>query len=331
MWCDNVFRISLTSSRSLVNPSLTLASVSMEVSMATGKVDRVFPDRSFGFIKADGGGPDVHFSTRDLPTGKSTIGAKVEFEVGQNSKGLHAKEPKLIEDGAQPATPPAQAIPSEEAPKKAESKLVVSWRFAAPEMIGDNSVRVQAWIGFKRDGQPALGTKAELFRVDQEGQTTQILSPAKKATADKNGEVYFAIFLDPETTCELRARVNREYYTCDLPLHIGKPLPAPALPPAKAVSVEVTVFSFTASKKNPVRLVTKDASDNRCCGEVTIVTGQRSALLHGDTRVEFSDRAIINTDERDHDPYLIQLLERDGHVNFICGETAVTHMLLKEA
>ena len=61
--------------------------------MATGTVKWFNPDKGFGFIEQDGGGPDVfvHYSAISM-TGYRELneGQKVEFEVAQSEKGPQA-------------------------------------------------------------------------------------------------------------------------------------------------------------------------------------------------------------------------------------------------
>jgi CspA family cold shock protein len=61
--------------------------------MAQGTVKWFNPDKGFGFISQDGGGPDVfvHFSAIQSGGYRSLEeGQRVEFEVTQGQKGLQA-------------------------------------------------------------------------------------------------------------------------------------------------------------------------------------------------------------------------------------------------
>ncbi|MCP2261470.1 cold shock protein (beta-ribbon, CspA family) [Streptoalloteichus tenebrarius] len=68
--------------------------------MATGIVKWFNPDKGFGFITQDEGGPDVfvHFSAIKMG-GYKTLeeGAHVEYEVTQGPKGPQAENVTLID------------------------------------------------------------------------------------------------------------------------------------------------------------------------------------------------------------------------------------------
>ena len=59
--------------------------------MAKGTINRLMDDRGFGFIKPEGGGPDVFFHAnslaRPLMFGNLEVGQQVEYEVGQGAGG----------------------------------------------------------------------------------------------------------------------------------------------------------------------------------------------------------------------------------------------------
>jgi CspA family cold shock protein len=63
--------------------------------MARGKVKWFNPDKGYGFIEQDGGGPDVfvHYSAIDSDGYRSLEdGQVVEFEISQGDKGPQASK-----------------------------------------------------------------------------------------------------------------------------------------------------------------------------------------------------------------------------------------------
>ncbi|MCL2787699.1 MAG: cold-shock protein [Micrococcales bacterium] len=67
--------------------------------MAQGKVKWFNPDKGFGFIEQDDGGPDVfvHFSVIDM-TGYRSLeeGQRVSYETAQGPKGIQASNVRPI-------------------------------------------------------------------------------------------------------------------------------------------------------------------------------------------------------------------------------------------
>ena len=67
--------------------------------MAQGTVKWFNGEKGFGFIAADGGGPDVfvHYSEIDAGGFRSLDeGQRVEFEIGQGTKGPQATGVRVI-------------------------------------------------------------------------------------------------------------------------------------------------------------------------------------------------------------------------------------------
>lgn len=71
----------------------------MDNQVLTGVVDWFAPDKGFGFLKRNDGGPDVfcHYSGIDS-TGFKTLakGQRVEFMVEEGRQGLQAAHVKVI-------------------------------------------------------------------------------------------------------------------------------------------------------------------------------------------------------------------------------------------
>jgi CspA family cold shock protein len=66
--------------------------------MARGRVKWFNPDKGYGFIEQDGGGPDVfvHWSAIDSDGYKSLDeGQAVEFEISQGDKGVQASKVRI--------------------------------------------------------------------------------------------------------------------------------------------------------------------------------------------------------------------------------------------
>ena len=116
--------------------------------------------------------------------------------------------------------------------------------------------------------------------------------------------------------------------------------PAPATPtPAPAAhtvstsagndpDLTIEVLPLTATKYNPVRLSARNAAGKFARCQVTIITGQRSHLHHAGEDRYFLDQVVVQTSK---EPYLIQLLDQDALVSFLCGPTVTIKPLLKEA
>jgi CspA family cold shock protein len=67
--------------------------------MAKGKVKWFNPDKGYGFIEQDGGGPDVfvHWSAIDADGYRSLDEAQaVEFEITQGDKGPQASKVRTL-------------------------------------------------------------------------------------------------------------------------------------------------------------------------------------------------------------------------------------------
>ncbi|MDR1152666.1 MAG: cold-shock protein [Bifidobacteriaceae bacterium] len=67
--------------------------------MARGKVKWFSPDKGYGFIEQDAGGPDVfvHWSAIDSDGYKSLDeGQVVEFEVTRGDKGVQASKVRMV-------------------------------------------------------------------------------------------------------------------------------------------------------------------------------------------------------------------------------------------
>jgi CspA family cold shock protein len=65
-----------------------------EIRMATGTVKWFNPEKGFGFIEQDGGGPDVfvHYSAIASPGFRELFeGQKVQFDITQGPKGPQAE------------------------------------------------------------------------------------------------------------------------------------------------------------------------------------------------------------------------------------------------
>jgi CspA family cold shock protein len=67
--------------------------------MARGRVKWFNPDKGYGFIEQDGGGPDVfvHWSAIDADGYRSLDEAQaVEFEIAQGEKGPQASKVRVL-------------------------------------------------------------------------------------------------------------------------------------------------------------------------------------------------------------------------------------------
>jgi uncharacterized membrane protein YsdA (DUF1294 family)/cold shock CspA family protein len=72
-------------------------------------------DRGFGFIKPDGGGPDVflHFSAEPRGTTRPYEGQRLTFEIEQDDKGRPralSAEPVLVAERAEPPVRPTSVV-----------------------------------------------------------------------------------------------------------------------------------------------------------------------------------------------------------------------------
>lgn len=78
--------------------------------MATGSVKWYDPEKGYGFIERDNGGPDLFVHRSALGTQTVAEGDKVEFEDGVGLRGPAATQVTVLERGSSPA--PARASSS---------------------------------------------------------------------------------------------------------------------------------------------------------------------------------------------------------------------------
>lgn len=67
--------------------------------MPRGTVKRIISDRGFGFIKPEGGGPDLFFHRSAVANGfeKLAEGDQIEFEYGNSPKGPRAEDIRQVQ------------------------------------------------------------------------------------------------------------------------------------------------------------------------------------------------------------------------------------------
>lgn len=79
--------------------------------MAKGKIKSVTREQNFGFITPDDGGPDIHFSFRNIKSGDPRPGAAVDYEVGPGRKPGESTAINVVVTAAPPARPAAAPPP----------------------------------------------------------------------------------------------------------------------------------------------------------------------------------------------------------------------------
>ncbi len=205
-------------------------------------------------------GSEAFLPPRTFARGEDIIGGdELEFDVEPDPDPARpgkflAKNVKIINKVSRP-TPSPIPIPAPAASPlaKEEPEAKVSWRFDPPK-VQEGLMLVRTFIAFKFNNDPVPGIDVSLFKVDSQAEETQVLTPTKKATTNEEGEVYFALYLEPSiAACDLFAKVEGKKY----PFFWSKPITASGADASNVYDLELTSKPVRPDGKFMVRAITR--------------------------------------------------------------------------